>query len=125
MNVTSLDDLNLVISGRLAVNAKNALEKGVQKVDERDARLIEVGSAAVMERWRCAQDHGFGPCGQALIPEPEAAQLLGEPQNPVMDEPAEGYLTVEDLDPVMGFVTVELFHHRHVIAAFKAREVTR
>ncbi|MGA5467822.1 hypothetical protein ACPCUK_03150 [Streptomyces arboris] len=125
MNVTSLDDLNLVISGRLAINAKNALEKGVQKVDEREARLIQVGSAAVMERWRCAQDHGFGPCGQPLITEPEASQLLGEPQNPVMDEPAHGYLTVEDLDPVMGFITVELFHESHVIAAFKAREATR
>lgn len=125
MNVTSLDDLNLVISGRLAVNAKNALEKGVQKVDEREARLIQVGSAAVMERWRCVQDHGSGICGQALVPEPETAQLLGEPQNPVMDEPAHGYLTVEDLDPVMGFVTVELFHHTHVATAFKTRKATR
>ncbi|MFD4523281.1 hypothetical protein ACFWP7_04965 [Streptomyces sp. NPDC058470] len=121
MNVTSLDDLNLVISGRLAVNAKNALEMGVQKVDEREARLIQIGSAAVMERWRCAQSHGSGICGQALIPEPQTAQLLGEPQNPVMDEPAHGYLTVEDLDPVLGFVEVELFHHRHVLAAYAER----
>ncbi|MFI1409385.1 hypothetical protein ACH4Y0_05565 [Streptomyces sp. NPDC020707] len=125
MNVTSLDDLNLVITGRLAVNSKNALEKGVQRIEERDARIIEVGSAAVLERWRCAQDHGFGPCGQALIPEPEAAQLLGEPQNPVMDEPTTGWLEVEDLDPVMGFVMVELFHLRHVVAAFSKREATR
>ncbi|WP_430376720.1 hypothetical protein [Streptomyces sp. B1-3] len=121
MNVTSLDDLNLVISGRLAVNAKNALEKGVQRIDEGEARIIQIGSAAVIERWRCVQDHGFGPCGQALIPEPQTAQLLGEPQNPVMEEPAEGWLMVEDLDPVLGFVQIELYHHRHVLAAYAER----
>lgn len=82
MNVTTISDLNLVIAARLKQNAEEALTRGIQKVESREARLIEVGEAAVMERWRCQQDHGSGLCGQPLIPEPEAAQLLGEPQNP-------------------------------------------
>ncbi|MFE7029473.1 hypothetical protein ACFU9Y_04120 [Streptomyces sp. NPDC057621] len=125
MIVNSLDDLNRAISGRLAVNARNALLQGVQRIPERDGRIIQIGSAAVIERWRCAQDHGSGPCGQPLITETEAAQFMGEPQNPLTDEPAHGYLAVEDLDPAMGFVTVELFHESHVIAAYKKREATR
>lgn len=38
-----------------------------------------------------------------------------------MDEPAEGWLMIEDLDPVLGFVQVELYHHRHVLAAYAER----
>ncbi|WP_327131990.1 hypothetical protein OG311_13445 [Streptomyces sp. NBC_01343] len=121
MNVTSLTDLNVVIASRLEHNTQEALRKGIQRIGTDEARIISIGSAAVLERWRCVQDHGFGICGQALIPEPETAQLLGEPQNPVMDEPAMGWLEVEDLDPVFGFVTVELFHLSHLLVAFVER----
>ncbi|MFD9618478.1 hypothetical protein ACFWB2_14580 [Streptomyces virginiae] len=122
MNVTSLTDLNVVVASRLEHNTQDALKKGIRRIGTDEARIITIGSAAVLERWRCVQDHGFGPCGQALIPEPETAQLLGEPQNPVMDEPATGWLTLEDLDPVFGFVTVELFHLSHLLVAFVERE---
>ncbi|CAL9455800.1 hypothetical protein SUDANB15_02518 [Streptomyces sp. enrichment culture] len=117
-----VDTLDLAIRGRQAQNAAEALTKGILRVDSVDARLIEVGTAAVMERWRCLQDHGFGVCNQPLIPEPEVAQLLGNPEDSGMGEPAEGWLTVEELDPVLGFVSVELFHHRHVLATFNERE---
>jgi hypothetical protein len=117
-----VDALNLAIHGRQTLNAAEALTKGVLWVDSADARLIEIGTAAVKERWRCIQNHGFGLCNQPLIPEPEVAQLLGTPDESGMSEPAEGWLMVEELDPVLGFVTVELYHHRHVLAAFKERE---
>ncbi|MDX3712759.1 hypothetical protein PV733_28230 [Streptomyces europaeiscabiei] len=123
MNVTAINQLNDVITARIARNAEEALRKGVQAVPSSDARIIQVGTAALSERWRCIQDHGFGTCGEALLNSTEAAQLLGNPDDSDLDEPAGGWLMVEDLDPALGFVSTELFHHSHVSMAFAMREV--
>ncbi|MET9848896.1 hypothetical protein [Streptomyces ossamyceticus] len=122
MNVSTINQLNDVITARVAKNAEEALKKGVQAVPSVDSRIIQVGTAAFSERWRCIQDHGFGACGEALLNSTEAAQLLGNPDDSGLDEPAGGWLTVEDLDPALGFVNTELFHHSHVSMAFAMRE---
>jgi hypothetical protein len=122
VNVLTINDLNDVIASRIAQNSEAALKKGVLAVPSVDARIIQVGTAAFTERWRCIQDHGFGTCGEALLNSCEAAQLLGNPDDSGLDEPAGGWLTVEDLDPALGFVNTELFHHSHVSMAFELRE---
>ncbi|WP_216586843.1 hypothetical protein [Streptomyces brasiliscabiei] len=118
MNVTTINQLNDVIASRVAQNAEEALKKGVQAVPSGDSRIIQVGTAAFAERWRCIRDHGFGTCGEALLNSTEAAQLLGDPDDSGLDEPAGGWLMVEDLDPALGFVSIELFHLSHVSMAF-------
>ncbi|WP_413757182.1 hypothetical protein [Streptomyces sp. MMBL 11-3] len=120
--MNTINQLNDVITARIAQNAEAALKKGVQAVPSGDARIVQVGTAAVSERWRCIQDHGFGTCGEPLLNSAEAAQLLGDPDDSGLDEPAGGWLTVEDLDPALGFVNTELFHHSHVLMAFELGE---
>ena len=125
MNVTTLSDLNYPIAARLFQNASEALAHGVQSIPSGEARIIQVGTAAFPERWRCVQDHGFGQCGQALLTTHEVGILLGGIDDIPLDEPAGGWLMVEDLDPVLGFVKVELFHHRHVLLALREQEASR
>ncbi|MEV1096460.1 winged helix-turn-helix domain-containing protein [Streptomyces sp. NPDC049952] len=113
--------LNDLIKSRLDEIAEDAWENHrVVKVDSAEARYLEVGSGAVIERWRCQQNHGSGPCGEPMVPDTEYSVLLACPDDiPLFPGSMKETATVYELNADFGFTASELVHFSDITAAYQ------
>ncbi|MGW5198620.1 hypothetical protein [Streptomyces spiralis] len=98
----------------------------VMRVEDGEARWLEVGHAVVIEQWSCHQNHGDGVCGEPLVDWDTAKELLGCPGDPTFlsdDLKREG-IPFHHLDPVWGFTASDLLHFSDVRALHEARDWT-
>jgi hypothetical protein len=120
--VTVTFDLNRLIRTRLTEIAEAAwLNHRVLPTADGEGRVLQIGSAATVERWVCGADHGSGVCGEALLTHRQAAELTGwfNPDEPVLD-PQFPVTDLELLDEgASGFTYGSLYHISDVIAQFK------
>ena len=86
-----------------------------------EGRVLQIGSAATVERWVCGADHGAGVCGEPLLTHRQAAELLGllKEDEPVLDP----QLPVTDVDLLDegagGFTCGSLYHYSDVRTEFQ------
>ncbi|MFE7762964.1 hypothetical protein [Streptomyces sp. NPDC057438] len=93
----------------------------VLRVESSDARFLQIGSAATIERWQCQANHGSGLCGEPLVSSTEAGLLLGSPDYPAVESPVYGLIEYRELDTNFGFMAGELVHFSDVVAEFEAQ----
>jgi hypothetical protein len=121
--------LNDLIKDHLNKIAQDAWQTHrVMPVSDGGGRVLDLGTAAVLEFWYCQADHGTGICGEPMLTSDQASSLLGmysvdepvpEPQLPIV----EVVLLDEGLG---GFFPGSLIHFSDVRREFqKAQEEAR
>ncbi|MFI5977072.1 hypothetical protein [Streptomyces sp. NPDC051452] len=115
--------LNDLIQTHLNEIAEDAWEQHrVMRVDDGEARWLEVGHTVVIERWSCHQNHGDGVCGEPLVDYQTAKELLGCPGDPTFldDDLKRPSIPFKRLDPAWGFTACDLIHFSDVRALHEA-----
>ncbi|MEU6635727.1 hypothetical protein [Streptomyces rochei] len=114
--------LDHLIQTRLAEIAEDAWQDHrVMPVRDGNARILQLGTAAVEERWYCQADHGDGLCNEPLLPHRQASTLLGmyNDDEPI-PHPQLPPVEIELLDPSIGcFMTDALFHWSDVVSEYR------
>ncbi|CAM5332815.1 hypothetical protein [Streptomyces aurantiogriseus] len=114
--------LDHLIQTRLAEIAEDAWrDHRIMPVRDSDGRVLQLGTAAVRERWTCMADHGYGLCNEPLLTHQQASTLMGMFND---DEPIPNPLIppveVGLLDPgVGGFLPDSLYHFSDVVAEYR------
>ncbi|MDC2953362.1 hypothetical protein PO587_02710 [Streptomyces gilvifuscus] len=112
--------LNDLIRTRLDEIAEDVWESHrVMRIPGEDGRVIQLGSAALWERWVCEADHGFGPCHEPLLTLDQAATLVGQPVDFSLVTPTMTPIEIEVLDGSYGFQLTELYHLSDVSQEFR------
>ncbi|MFC4609749.1 hypothetical protein ACFO9E_18290 [Streptomyces maoxianensis] len=112
--------LNDLIETHLTEIAEDAWENHrVIRITGDNGRIIQLGSAAVWERWTCEADHGFGPCHEPLLTLDQAATLVGQPVDFSLVSPSMTPIEMTVLDQVFGFQLTELYHLTDVTAEYR------
>ncbi|MFG2380585.1 hypothetical protein [Streptomyces avermitilis] len=115
--------LNDLIETHLTEIAEDAWENHrVIRITGDNGRIIQLGSAAVWERWTCEADHGDGLCDEPLMTSEQAATLVGQPVDFSIPEPSIPAVEVHGLTE-HGFQLDELYHLSDVVAEFWKAQV--
>ncbi|MFD7858544.1 MULTISPECIES: hypothetical protein [Streptomyces griseus group] len=113
--------LNDLIATQLSEIAEDAWkDHSVLRITGDNGRMIQPGEVAVMERWRCEGDHGFGLCGQPLLTTEQAALVIvGRSWDFTLGKPAHEFVWVRELT-AEGLEETALFHLTDVTREFEA-----
>jgi hypothetical protein len=118
--MTTAITLNDLIATRLAEIAEDAWEKHrALRIAGDNGRIIQLGTAAVWELWRCEADHGSGPCHEPLLTTDQAATLAGQPVDYMIESTSQPTIEVTVLDPEFGFQFTDLYHLADVVAEYQ------
>lgn len=91
-------------------------------------RIAEFGTARIREEWRCQQDHGYGLCGQMLVPAHHVEIVLGLVHEEELAQVPGNTTTVSWIDtrfsPNFNLIQVEMWHLLDVMNAYRQQHGT-